>query len=178
MKINKPKFWDNTVGLIAIFLLPISLIYLLSIFLRKKFTITKTFDIPIICVGNIYIGGTGKTPTSILLFNELTKLGKKPVIIRKYYKEHNDEYNMIKKNSINLILCKNRIIGIKEAKKLNYNICILDDGFQDYKIKKDISIICFNQNQLIGNGLILPSGPLRENLNSLKTADIILINGN
>ena len=54
---------------------------------------------------------------------------------------------------------------------------ILDDGFQDYKIKKDLSIICFNQNQLVGNGLMLPSGPLRESLNSLKDANIVLING-
>ena len=55
---------------------------------------------------------------------------------------------------------------------------ILDDGFQDYTIKKDIKIICFNQNQLIGNGLVLPAGPLRESLISLKDAQIVLINGN
>ena len=47
---------------------------------------------------------------------------------------------------------------------------ILDDGFQDYKIKKDLNIVCFNQNQLIGNGLLLPSGPLREGLSFLKNA--------
>ena len=57
-------------------------------------------------------------------------------------------------------------------------MAILDDGFQDYKINKNLSIICFNQNQLIGNGLVLPSGPLRENLSSLKNADIVIINGN
>ena len=60
---------------------------------------------------------------------------------------------------------------------MNYDSVILDDGFQDYRIKKDLSIICFNQNQLIGNGLIFPAGPLRETLNSLKQAHIILING-
>ena len=54
---------------------------------------------------------------------------------------------------------------------------MLDDGLQDYKLKKDLSIVCFNQNQLIGNGLIIPSGPLRENLNALKKIDIVLING-
>ena len=54
---------------------------------------------------------------------------------------------------------------------------ILDDGFQDYGIKKDLNIICFNNNQLIGNGLALPAGPLREGLDSLKEADLILING-
>ena len=60
---------------------------------------------------------------------------------------------------------------------MNYDTVILDDGFQEYKIKKNLNIICFNQKQLIGNGLILPSGPLREGLSSLKHANIILING-
>ena len=60
---------------------------------------------------------------------------------------------------------------------MNYDAVILDDGFQDYSIKKDLNIICFNQNKLIGNGQVLPSGPLRENLNSLIEANIVLING-
>ena len=60
---------------------------------------------------------------------------------------------------------------------MNYDTVILDDGFQDYKIKNKMAIICFNQHQLIGNGLVLPSGPLRESLKSLDNANIILING-
>ena len=69
MKLNKPKFWDEKVGLISIFLFPLSLIFLLFVNYKKKFTKIKKFKIPIICVGNIYIGGTGKTPTSIHLKN-------------------------------------------------------------------------------------------------------------
>ena len=84
---------------------------------------------------------------------------------------------MIKENFNNLIINKNRISGILKAKKMNYDSVILDDGFQDYRIKKNLSIICFNQNQQIGNGLVLPSGPLREKLSALKNAEIILING-
>ena len=61
--------------------------------------------------------------------------------------------------------------------KSSFDTVILDDGFQDVRIKKDMNIICFNQNQLIGNGLTLPSGPLREKLSSLKNADVIIING-
>jgi tetraacyldisaccharide 4'-kinase len=135
------------------------------------------FHIPIICVGNIYIGGTGKTPTSILLAKELLKIGKKPVILRKFYKNHADEHNLIKENFKSLILCESRINGIRKAEKDGFDSIILDDGFQDYKIKKDLNIICFNQNQLIGNGLVLPAGPLRESLSSLNAAHIILING-
>ena len=53
----------------------------------------------------------------------------------------------------------------------------MDDGFQDCRIKKDLNIICFNQRQLIGNGMIIPAGPLRESLESLNLAEIVLING-
>ena len=129
------------------------------------------------CIGNIYLGGTGKTPTSIFLANEISKLGKKTVILRKYYKDQVDEYNLIKSKFKNLIVTKNRQEGIIEAEKQKYDIVILDDGYQDFKIKKDLNIICFNTNQLDGNGLFLPSGPLRESLNSLKEANIVLING-
>ena len=129
------------------------------------------------CVGNIYLGGTGKTPLSILLANELNKKGKKTAIVRKYYSSHEDEHFLIKKYFKDLILDKKRETGIKNAEKNDFDIVILDDGFQDYKIKKNLNIICFNQRQLIGNGLVLPAGPLRENLNSLSKADLIMING-
>ena len=177
IKINKPKFWDRKIGLISILFFPLSLIVIFFTLLKKKITKTQNFKIPIICVGNIYLGGTGKTPTSILLANELSKLGKKPLILRKYYKNHNDEYSLIKNYFKNLIISKNRIEGLKEAEKSNFDIVILDDGLQDYKIKKNLSIVCFNNNQLIGNGMVLPSGPLRENLSILKNVEIVIING-
>ena len=101
----------------------------------------------------------------------------KPVILKKYYKNHVDEINQIKNSYDHLIVNKNRKDGIREAKNKNYDTVILDDGLQDYKIKKSLNIVCFNQNQLIGNGLVIPSGPLRENLSILKKVDIVLING-
>lgn len=179
MKINKPKFWDQKkISLISIFLFPLSLVTLLVVFFKKKFLFIKYFRTPIVCVGNIYIGGTGKTPTSILLGKELLNQGLKSVIIRKYYKNHQDEYNQIRSSFKNLIINKNRYDGIKEAEKNDYDIVILDDGLQDYRIKKNLGIVCFNENQLIGNGLVIPAGPLRENLNALKNVGIVLINGN
>lgn len=177
MKFNKPKFWDDKVGLIAILLYPASLFVLLLIFLKRKIIKTKKLDISVICVGNIYLGGTGKTPTSLFLANELNKLGRKSVIIRKFYKNHIDEHRLIKENFTDLIVDKNRINGLKNAINNNFNTAILDDGLQDYKVKKNLSIVCFNENQLVGNGLIIPSGPLRESLGCLKNVDIILING-
>jgi len=177
MKLNKPKFWNLKNSIFSILLLPFSLIVLMSVLIKKKLTKTIRFNIPIICVGNIYIGGTGKTPSSIFLAKELSALGKNPVILRKYYKSHSDEHRLIKKKFQNLILCQNREEGIREAEQSNFDTVILDDGLQDYKIKKNLSIVCFNQNQLLGNGFVIPAGPLRESLNALKNAHLILING-
>ena len=177
MMLSKPKFWDEKISFLSILLLPLTFIFIFLSFLKKKFTTTNNFNISIICVGNIYLGGTGKTPTSIFLANELLKLGKKPVILKKLYKNHTDEYNLIKKYFKNLIISKNRIEGLNQAENSNFDVAILDDGLQDYSVKKNINIICFNQNQLIGNGLVLPSGPLRENLSVLKNIDIAIING-
>tara|TARA_B100000989_G_C19524600_1_gene466059 strand:- start:381 stop:1322 length:942 start_codon:yes stop_codon:yes gene_type:complete len=177
MILNKPKFWDKKKGLLAYIFLPLALIILLINFFKKKLIKAKKFNIPVICIGNIYIGGTGKTPTSIFVGNELKRLGRNPVILRKYYRDHEDEHILIKKNYNNFILAKSRVIGIKESQEQNFDSVILDDGFQDFTINKDLNILCFNQNQMIGNGMTIPSGPLRESLISLQRAEIILING-
>ncbi len=177
MILKKPKFWDQKIGIKAILLIPLTLTVIIISILKKKIVQKKKFDVPIICVGNIYIGGTGKTPLSIFLGNELKKLGHNPAIVRKSYKTHADEHKMIKEKFESLILCKNRILGIKNSLQANFDSIILDDGYQDQSIKKDLNIICFNQNQLVGNGMVMPSGPLRESLKSLNEANIILING-
>ena len=72
---------------------------------------------------------------------------------------------------------KNRVTSISLSVNNNYNVAILDDGFQDFSIKPDLSILCFNSKQLIGNGFVIPSGPLRENLSSISRAECIVING-
>jgi tetraacyldisaccharide 4'-kinase len=177
MMLFKPKFWDKKIGLFSTLLFPFSLITIFIVFLKKKLINKYTFKTPVICIGNIYIGGTGKTPASILFANEITKLHRKPVIIRKYYKNHYDEHELIKNNFKDFILSKNRFEAIKKVDKSEFDVVVLDDGLQDYKIKKNLSIVCFNENQLIGNGLVLPSGPLRENLSALKDVEVVLING-
>ena len=112
-----------------------------------------------------------------LLAKQLKSFGANPAILRKYYKNHEDEYNLIQNNFNKLIINKKREQGIIEAEKKGFKTIILDDGLQDYKIIKDLTVVCFNQNQKIGNGLIIPSGPLRESLVALKNVDIVLING-
>ena len=175
MKLYKPNFWKET-NLVSILLFPISLIVKLIVLMRKTFIKELEFEIPVICVGNIYLGGTGKTPLSINLGKELSILNKKPVIIRKYYKHHKDEYSLIRENFKHLITKKDRNNAIKNAVQNGFDTVILDDGFQDYKIKKNLNIVCFN-NQLLGNGMLIPAGPLRESVDSLKSAHIIIING-
>lgn len=176
MKIDKPKFWSKK-GILAFFLLPITFFVIIIIFVKKKLVKPRSFKIPIICIGNIYVGGTGKTPLSIFISNELIKKNKKTVILKKYYKNQIDENELIKNNFKNFISDKNRLSGINKAVDLGYDSIVLDDGFQDYKIKKNLNILCFNQNQLIGNGFVFPAGPLRESFSALKKADIVIING-
>ena len=177
MKLFKPKFWKSNKNFFTVLLIPLSLITWIYIILKKTFIQKVKFNIPVICVGNIFIGGTGKTPLSIHIARKLSENGKNPAIVRKYYKSHKDEHKMIISYYNKLILNLNRSKGIYEAIEKGYDAAILDDGFQDYKIKKNLSIICFNSNQLIGNGYLFPSGPLRESLGSLRNADILIING-
>ncbi len=177
MKLNKPKFWDlKKLTIWSILLFPISIIYFfLSII--NKIKVAKKFSVPIICVGNIYLGGTGKTPLVKEIFKITKSFGKNPDFLKKYYYYLEDEMLMLKEVG-KTFSTKKRKVGIKILVENNYDLAILDDGFQDFSIKKNFSILCFNQNQWIGNGLLIPSGPLREKLDSIIRADCIVINGN
>lgn len=177
MTFLKPKFWDkNQISLFAIMLVPISLFIKLAIAIKKKITKKFSFSIPIICVGNIYLGGTGKTPLCIELYAILKNLNKNPAFIRKKYKSFQDEINLLNDVGDTYESYK-RKDSLNNAIKNKINVAILDDGFQDYSIKKNLSIICFNEKQWIGNGLTIPSGPLRENLSALNRVNIVVING-
>ena len=177
MNFFKPKFWDkNQFSLMSILLFPIALlIKLLNIFKRS---ITKTYQcsIPIVCVGNIYLGGTGKTPLCIEIFSILKNLNMNPAFIRKKYDSFQDEVNLQKQIGP-IYQSKKRIEALKDAIQNKANIAILDDGFQDFSINKNLSVICFNEKQWVGNGLVIPAGPLREDLSALKRANCVIING-
>ena len=108
MNLKKPKFWDYPEpNYISNLLLPISKLVQLLTVLKKKQK-NKLDGIKTICVGNIYVGGTGKTPASIFLAEELAKNKKRPAIVRKYYENYEDEQNLIKSNFSDLILGKTR----------------------------------------------------------------------
>ena len=177
MNLLKPKFWDkNKISFFAVLLLPITLLIKFLAFFKNLLTKKYKSSIPIICIGNIYLGGTGKTPLCIEIFSILKDLNMNPAFIRKQYAHFQDEADLQKRIGP-VYQSKQRIKAILEAEKNNINVAILDDGFQDFSIKKNLSIVCFNEKQWIGNGLTIPSGPLRSNLSALKKADCVMING-
>ena len=177
MNFFKPTFWDkNQISFFSILLFPITLLFKLICFLKRSLTKTHQSSIPVICVGNIYLGGTGKTPLAVEIFSILKNLNKKPTFIRKKYDSFQDEAELQKRVGP-LYQNKKRIKAVKEAIENNANVAILDDGFQDFSISKNLSIVCFNEKQWVGNGLVIPSGPLREELSALKRADHVVING-
>ena len=177
MKFKKPKFWDiPKISFWSIILFPLSLLFLLISFIRKILKIEKKFQIPIICVGNIYVGGTGKTPLASEIFKIILNSGKNPAFVKKSYNYLYDEIQMLRKVG-QTFTGKNRKKTINSLIASGYDVAILDDGYQDFSVKKDFSILCFNSKQLIGNGFIMPSGPLREGFASIKRADCIIING-
>ena len=174
MKIRKPLFWNNK-NLISLSLIPFSIIIFIINFF-KNFLIKKNYKIKTICVGNIYVGGTGKTSLSIEI-NNILKKKFKPVFIKKKYINQFDERELLKANG-NIFSDTNRKISlIKAENSKKFNLAILDDGLQVKTIKYDISIACFNSSYGVGNRLLMPAGPLRENLSILRNYSAIFLNG-
>ena len=177
MNLKKPKFWDyKKPNIIAYLLLPISILIQIFVFLFRK-TNAQKFKIKIICVGNIYIGGTGKTSLSIKLNQILNQKKIKSCFVKKFYKNQIDEQNLLRNNG-KLFLSSKRIDAITKAEKENYDVVILDDGLQDKSIEPDINLVCFNNSNWIGNGMTIPAGPLREKIDNLKYYEHIFLNGN
>jgi len=130
MKIKRPIYLD-TVNLISIILLPLTFFTFLFNNLKKLSPKVK-FKVKTICVGNIYLGGTGKTPL-VIKINSILKKKYKTTIIKKNYVDQKDEQKILKKNG-NLLCFKNRDIAIKTAENKNFDIAICDDGLQEKKI--------------------------------------------
>ena len=177
MNLKKPKFWDyKTPNFIAYLIYPISLTIILINFIFNRPS-KKKFKIKTICVGNIYLGGTGKTSLSILINNILRDRNLKSCFVKKFYKNQLDEQRILQNNG-KLFLSSKRIDAIKQAEKENYDYAILDDGLQDQTIIFNLSFVCFNNINWIGNGMTIPSGPLRENISNLKKYNHLFLNGN
>ena len=176
MKFLKPKFWDKRhLTFQSVILYPFTLIIDLKELFDQIIQPKKYSEIKTICVGNIYLGGTGKTPLADFLAKILRKKFK-TIIIKKKYLDHLDEKILLEKNN-KVFFKKDRLESLLTAIKKKFELAIFDDGLQDKKIQYDLKIVCFNSLSLAGNQLRLPAGPLRERFENLKKYDAIFILG-
>ncbi len=189
-----PKFWYNDNSILKYILYPLTIFWLLGNFFNKSYTKPCKFSVPIICVGNIIAGGSGKTPLTMQLARFFLEKNFFVHIVKKQYKSKNnlkvvpvyensdpslvgDESVLVSKIT-STWLAKDRKSGIERAIKEGANLIILDDGLQDYSVIKDFNILTVNQKQQFGNKRIIPAGPLREDIKSgIKKADIIFFYG-
>lgn len=196
MNFSTPKFWYKKRGIAAYTLLPLSWLYQWAhkINQRRK-SDCYTADIPVICVGNAVAGGGGKTPTVIALVQLIKshKLAQNPYIISRGYGggiNHAHIVDLLKDTANDvgdeplllaqhapIIVGKDRRSSIKLAQNKGADLIIMDDGFFNNSIYKNIKFLVIDRNMDFGNGLTLPAGPLREALKSIlpKTDSIITI---
>ena len=177
MKLKKPLFWDlSKPNFITYLLIPFTIFIVVKNFLFKFLRKKKFPKIKTICVGNIYLGGTGKTPLVIKIYEIIKKLDKKVAIVKKDYSDQKDE-QLILKRKTSLIISNTRKDAVLKGLSENYDFLIFDDGLQDSKIDYDLKLVCFKTKNWIGNGQLIPAGPLREKISSLKKYDAVILNG-
>jgi len=194
------KIWQKK-GILAWLLLPIGLLYWFVSFVRRAcyhFGIFPTYHapIPVIIIGNISVGGTGKTPLVIALTEDLQARGYKIGIVSRGYKSRANHYPYIvtKRSPAHavgdeaLLLSRRTKVPVvidpirpRAIQKLlatfHCDVIISDDGLQHYAMDRDIEIVVIDAKKRLGNGWCLPAGPLREGKRRLKDVDIIVANG-
>lgn len=177
MKLKKPLFWDlPKPNVFSYLLIPFTFPIIIKNFINKFFKKKKLLNIKTICVGNIYLGGTGKTPLTIKLYKILRGLNKKVSTVKKNYPKQKDE-QLILMQKTSLIIVKDRKNAIPEGLNRKCEYLIFDDGLQDPSIDYNLKFLCFKAKNWIGNGQIIPAGPLREKISSIKKFDAVFLNG-
>lgn len=187
---KKPQYFAKK-NLTSYLMMPLSWIYMIfflsySIKLMPKKKICKKT----ICIGNIVCGGSGKTPVCIAICKYLSKLNQKVCFVTKGYgrtnkinltvpKNHDSFYTDSEIGDEAKLLCKYADTFLvnhrKDAESCHYDVAIMDDGFFSKSLHKDCNIAVFGAKYFIGNGLVLPSGPLRYKLTSLHNSDFAII---
>lgn len=187
-----PKYWQSN-SFTSKILSPLGFLYGLMTQLRLKLKSPHKVSIPVVCIGNITAGGTGKTPVSISIAKLLATEMYHPFFVSRGYggklqdvivnnkkhtaKDVGDEPLLLSKQAP-VVVNANRYAAAQKAVEQGADIIIMDDGFQNPSLHKDLSFLVFDGNYGIGNGKIIPSGPLRETLeNGTKRADAIIILG-
>ena len=192
MRISEPKFWwySNPPFPINCLIFIWSLFLSLIIFFKNFFVKEYSSSIPVVCVGNFVVGGQGKTPFTRLIRRVIESKGLTTGVILRGYggsnnltkiinetdlpKEFGDESILHSMDGLTVV-SRNRKEAIKILEKTPVNVAILDDGFQNPSIKKDISIVLVDLSKGFGNGSLIPFGPMRESLaDGLKRTDLII----
>lgn len=195
MPLKTPKFWHSD-NFLARALLPLSWLYGYGYRLKQQFQKPYTSTLPVLCVGGVVAGGSGKTPVLQALLKLIMehKIYERPVILTRGYggilrglvvvdpsvhtaKDVGDEA-MIHAQYANVIVAKNRADGAMLAEMMGADILLMDDGLQNTSLHKDISFLVINSHQSLGNGFLLPAGPLREPLqDALEKCEAVIETG-
>ncbi len=154
-----------------------------SIKFLYRLRILRSYRFPrkVISVGNITLGGTGKTPLVALIAGRLNDHGKKAVILSRGYggdRATSDEVELLRKRlpAVPVLVGRDRIKTAGEAVgSLKADVILLDDGFQHWRLKRDLDIVTLDVNDPFGNGRLIPRGILREPVSSLKRADVFIL---
>ena len=185
---------------LQLLLYPLSLLFCLLVTVRRTayrlgWLSQQKMAVPVIVVGNITIGGTGKTPLVIYLAKQLQQQGLKPAIIsRGYGRKDESQLLAVKADSTPeevgdepLLLaslsgapvwvCSDRVAAVEAARQQGADIILSDDGLQHYRLGRELEIVVVDGVRQWGNRLCLPAGPLREPLNRLQQADLVVENG-
>ena len=181
-------------GLLACALSPLSLVFLSAARKRRKNLVPKALPVPVVVVGNIYVGGTGKTPVTIALVKELIRRGWRPAVISRGFgrkdelpklvtptspaAEVGDEPLLIAQQAgVPVAVARDRVAAAHLIldKFPDCNLMISDDGLQHYGLARDVEIAVVGARGL-GNGWVLPAGPLREPPSRLDEVDAIVLN--
>ena len=139
--------------------------------------------VPVIVVGNISVGGTGKTPLVIWLVERLREMGFKPGVVSRGYKGNVDDIGdeprlIIQRTNVPLAVDRDRNQAITRLlQQYDCDIMIADDGLQHYRMGRDVEICVVDGQRRFGNGFCLPAGPLREPVSRLASCDFLVING-
>ena len=191
--------WYQKGHWLTLILLPLSAIYwVLSSIRRRLFRLgimrSHKLAVPVVIVGNISVGGTGKTPFTLWLCQQLQAKGIKAGIISRGYGakisnptavnadskagEVGDEPLLLaRRSNCPVVVCPDRVAaGTELLARHQVDIIICDDGLQHYRLARDLEIVLIDGKRRFGNGLLLPAGPLRERRSRLKNADIIIAN--
>ena len=171
---------------LRVVLLPFSYIYSSIMKLRNKayfgnWIVRSRAPLPVISVGNISVGGTGKTPFVIMLCRLLKSMQIKPGILIRGYKAKNpnesDEVTLYRNllPEVKVYPGKNRVLSSMEAVKDGVDVLVLDDGFQHLKLMRNMDIVLIDARTPFGGGRVIPGGMLRESLDSLKRATMFVL---